>query len=290
LNKLMSFRTKLIFLIVFSLSFTTFAVGQGVVSTEGPQLLNQLNEDFMKAAEKSGAPQTNQVSRKPRNRGGWVVTAYVGRAHTASSALNISQPALGTNLTFEEISFQSKSFDPPLYYGFRGGYFIPRLPSLGIEAEFIHLKVFSNPQQRVRVSGLRHGASINRELLLGEIVQQYSISHGVNLLLFSVASRHGVKRNADAPDGRLILSGRIGIGPTLPHTESSVEGQRQEQYEMGRLGWQVAGGAEFKLWGRLYALGEYKFTRTRQRGKVFSGAAESLLRTHHGVFGLSYHF
>lgn len=219
-----------------------------------------------------------------------MAAAYVGGAHTAASSLTVSQPALSSNLTFEDVRFRSRSFDPPLYYGFRGGYFIRRMPSLGVEAEFIHLKVFSDPQQRVRVTGRRRGAALEGELPLGEIVQQYSISHGVNLLLFNVAARRGMGRHAEAPAGRLILTGRLGGGPTLPHTESSVEGQRQEQYEVGRLGWQAAGGAEFNLWRGLYLLGEYKFTRTRQRGKVSSGTAESLLRTHHGVFGLNYHF
>ena len=252
---------KRIFLIVFILSFTT-----------------------------CGLAQTDQNSGTPDDYGGWVVATYFGGARTAPSSLTVSQPALGNDLTFEDVRFRSRSFDPPLYYGFRGGYFIHRVPSLGVEAEFIHLKVFTNPQQRVRVSGLRRGAALQGELPLGEIVQQYSISHGVNLLLFNAAARHGMRRNAEAPGGRLIITGRFGAGPTLPHTESSVEGQRQEQYEVGRLGLQAAGGAEFNLWRGLYILGEYKFTRTRQRGKVSSGTAESLLRTHHGVFGLSYHF
>lgn len=237
-----------------------------------------------------GFAQTDQNSETPDAPGGWVVAAYVGGAHTSPSSLTISQPALGNSLAFEDVRFQSRSFDPPLYYGFRGGYFLRRVPSLGVEAEFIHLKVFSNPQQRVRVSGLRRGVALQGELALGEIVQQYSISHGVNLLLFNVAARRGLKRSAAAPGGRFILTGRVGAGPTLPHTESSIEGLRQEQYEVGRLGWQAAGGAEFKLWRGMHLLGEYKFTRTRQRGKVSSGTAESLLRTHHGVFGLSYHF
>lgn len=51
-----------------------------------------------------------------------------------------------------------------------------------------------------------------------------------------------------------------------------------------------SGGAEFNLWRGLHLLGEYNFMRTKQRGKVASGAPESLLRTHHGVLGLSYHF
>jgi hypothetical protein len=245
---------------------------------------------FILSSATCGLAQTDQNSGTPDDSGGWVVAAYVGGARTAASSLTVSQPALGNNLTFEDVRLRSRSFDPPLYYGFRGGYFIHRVPSLGVEAEFIHLKVFSNPQQRVRVTGLRRGAALQGELPLGEIVQQYSISHGVNLLLLNVAARRGMGHNAGAPGGRLILTGRVGAGPTLPHTESSVEERRQEQYEVGRLVWQVAGGAEFSLWRGLYLLGEYKFTRTRQRGKVSSGTAESLLRTHHGVFGLSYHF
>jgi hypothetical protein len=223
-----------------------------------------------------------QTSAADGEAGGWVVAAYLGGARTGDSPLSVSQPALGNDLTFEGVRLRSRSFDPPLYYGFRGGYFPRRAPSLGVEAEFIHLKVYSDPRQRVRVSGLRGGAALAGELPLGEIVQQYSISHGVNLLLFNAAARRRL--------GRLILNGRVGAGPTLPHTESSVEARRQEQYEVGRLAWQAAAGAEFNLWRRLYLLGEYKFTRTRQRGKVSSGTAESLLRTHHGVFGLSYHF
>jgi len=218
------------------------------------------------------------------------MAAYVGSAHTLASPVTISQPALVSSLTFERVRLESRSFNRPLYYGGRGGYFMPSRPSLGIEAEFIHLKVFSNPLQQVHVTGVHKGTPIDNELPLGEIVQRYSISHGVNLLLFNVAVRRGVGRITDGPNGRLVLTGRVGAGPTLPHTESIVDGRQQEQYEVGRMAWQVAGGAELDLWKGLYILGEYKFTRTRQHGEISSGTAESLLRTHHVVFGLSYHF
>jgi opacity protein-like surface antigen len=222
--------------------------------------------------------------------GGWVVAAYLGGARTRPTSLGISQPALGTSLTFEGVRLEGRSFDPPLYYGFRGGYFFRRRPSVGAEAEFIHLKVFSDPAQRVAASGQLRGQPLNGEVPLGSVVRQYSISHGANLLLFNLAGRYRAGRGEAAPDGRLILTGRAGLGPTIPHTESNIEGQTQEQYELGRLAWQLAGGAEVRLWRGLYALGEYKFTRTRQRGAVAGGEARALLRTHHGVFGLSYHF
>ena len=219
--------------------------------------------------------------------GGWVVAAYLGGAHTRGSDLTIMQPALGNNLLFENVRFSSRSFRPPLYYGIRGGYFLDRTPFLGFEAEFVHLKVFADPQQRVRVTGVRRNIGVSGELPLGEIVQQYSVSHGVNLLLFNIATRHRIQRPAD---GRLMLTARAGLGPTLPHTESRIEGQGQEQYEIGQLVWQASGGAELRVWRGWCLLGEYKFTRTKQRGKVSMGAAESLLRTHHGVFGLGYYF
>jgi opacity protein-like surface antigen len=282
-------RTKLVPLIVSVVILSASAFAQDPAPNSA-RLSARGGVGGGEAAGKSPAAQGNQTSAARQGRGGWVITAYVGGARTADSALRISQPALGNELTFERVRFRSGSFDPPLYYGFRAGYFLPRASFLGVESEFIHLKVFSNPEQRVRVTGLRRGIPIGREQPLGEIVQQYSISHGVNLLLFNVAARRGLRRDADSPRGRLILTGRAGVGPTLPHTESSVEGRPQEQYELGRLAWQAAGGAEFRLWRGVYALGEYKFTRTRQRGEIFSGRAESLLRTHHGVFGLSYHF
>lgn len=220
-------------------------------------------------------------------KGGWVVGAYLGGARTRASDLTILQPSVGNDLTFRDVRFDSRSFTPPLYYGLRGGYFLKRSPFLGFEAEFIHLKVFAEPQQRVRVSGVRDDVPIDTELPLGEIVQQYSISHGVNLLLFNVVARHHVKGVANE---RLFLTARGGLGPTLPHTESRIEGQAQEQYEIGRLAWQASGGAEFRLWRQWHVFGEYKFSRTRQRGEISAGTAESLLRTHHGVFGLNYNF
>jgi hypothetical protein len=115
------------------------------------------------------------------------MAAYLGSAHTLASPVAISQPTLMTSLIFEGVRFEGRSFDPPLYYGGRGGYFMQSRPFLGIEAEFIHLKVFSNPAQQAHVTGVHKGTPVDSELPLGEIVQRYSISHGVNLVLFNIA-------------------------------------------------------------------------------------------------------
>ena len=162
------------------------------------------------------------VAQEPRaedsDGAGWVVAAYLGGASTRPTTLTISQPALGTRLDFDGVRLAGRSFDPPLYYGLRGGYFFRRMPSLGVEAEFIHLKVFSDPAQRVEAAGQLRGQTVGGEIPLGSVVRQYSISHGANLLLFNAVGRRRLGRGPDSPDGRLILAARAGLGPTIPHT------------------------------------------------------------------------
>lgn len=215
--------------------------------------------------------------------GEWVVAAYLGGARTQRSDLTISQPTLGTQLRFDGVRFRGQSFTGPLYYGVRGGRFFARAPALGVEVEFTHLKVFSDAQQTVPARGTHTGEPIDGPVRLGDIVQRYSISHGLNLLLLNVAARY-------RPADRLYLTGRFGVGPTIPHPESHIDTNVSEHYQWGRAAAQFAAGAEFRVGHGVYALGEYKFTRTHQRDRIFRGTAEALFYSHHGIFGLSYHF
>jgi opacity protein-like surface antigen len=219
----------------------------------------------------------------------WTLAFYLGGTRTVPSTLTISQPQRRNRMTFDPVHFSGKSFDGPVYYGARVRYQFGGIPWFGVETEFIHSKVYADTRQSVHVAGQRDGQPISRRVLLQEIVQQYSISHGVNLLLFNAAFQYPL-RSRQAPLNLFSFTGRVGIGPTVPHTESSIEGRRQEQYEWGRVAWQASGGIEIQIHRGLIALMEYKFTRTNQRGSVSLGVARSLLRTHHGVFGLGYRF
>jgi opacity protein-like surface antigen len=145
------------------------------------------------------------------------------------------------------------------------------------------LKVYADTAQRVQAVGRRGGQPISREITLNEVVQQYSISHGVNLLLLNGVLTYPLTR-------RLSVAGRAGVGPTIPHTESTIDNRHQEQYEWGRVAWQAAGGVEIRIYQGLFALMEYKFTRTNQQGNIHSGQAHSVLRSHHGIYGLGYRF
>jgi hypothetical protein len=123
---------------------------------------------------------------------------------------------------------------------------------------------------------------------LGDIVQRFSISHGLNMVLVNAVMRAPVRRASS--DGRVSWVGRIGAGPTVPHAESTIAGITEEHYELGGLAIQAAGGIEMKIARGAHIIGEYKFTTTSQRVGVAGGTASARFATHHVVFGAGYRF
>src|SRR5919108_6461247 len=162
------------------------------------------------------------VSTPAAARADWTLAAYIGTAWTRSTTLTLDRGALGQS-TFTAVPFDSHSFEGPLYYGYRGGWF--RRDSIaGIEGEAIHLKVFARP-----------GA-------LGPDVRRFSISHGLNLLFANAVLRQRV-----SPSRRVVATARLGAGFSVPHGESEIAGVEQQQYEVGSLALQAAGGVELRV-------------------------------------------
>ena len=211
---------------------------------------------------------------------GWRLAAYLGGAASHNSRLAIEQPPRASSLELRGVSWQGRSFEPPLYYGYRLGYFFG---PFGLEAEFIHQKIYARPDRVVEARGTLHGQPIEGRLPFNAVIEQFSISHGLNMLLANVAWERRLTE-------RTLLQLRFGAGPTIPHPESSIRGESRQGYELGRPAIQGAAALEFRLWRGLHALGEYKFTRTRQGVSVVAGRAETLVRSHHGVFGIGLRF
>ena len=213
----------------------------------------------------------------------WRFDFCPGKASTRKSDLHIVQPSFGNDLTFSDITYSDRSFESPLYYVVRLGRSIPSLTFLRFEAEFIHAKVYSDGHQRVRVKGAWHGQSVDRQMALGEIVQAFSLSHGLNFIFLNVAGQYDPFKDSR----NLVVVGRVGFGPMLLHTESTVEGRRKEHFEWDGPSCQVSAGLEFRVSGRLRGMIEYKFTRAWLRSLDLAvGHARTTLDTHHFVFGL----
>jgi hypothetical protein len=218
----------------------------------------------------------------------WVAGGYLGEAHTLNSGLAIRQPALGTDIHFHDISYRGESFQTPLYYGVRSGYFFR--PKWGVEAEFTHLKVLANVNQTATVAGILNSTPIDAREPVNVIVQRFSISHGVNLLLANAVFRQELSHSNNERTARAYVNLRLGAGATIPHAESTIQGRADEHYQVGSPALQFAGNIELRICKRWYWVGEYKFTRTREQVDVSSGTAKSLLQTHHVITGPSVHF
>ena len=216
----------------------------------------------------------------------WSVAGFLGAAHTQESSIRLIQPPDSTDVKVSPIVYRAASFEPPIYYGYRIGCF-PGWRWVGVEGEFIHLKVIADTSRPALFAGTLKGAAVSETQPIAAAMERFSITHGVNLVLVNAVVRHRVGRD-DAPP-RWFMTGRVGMGASVPHVESTIAGASLEHYERGAFSVQGAAGVELRLARRVYLAGEYKLTRTVQDVSVVNGSVNTPLTTHHFVTGIVAH-
>ena len=213
-----------------------------------------------------------------------LVSAYGGAMHTRPADVKLEQPALDTALTFPEVPFRSESLDTPIYYGYRIAARIPGTRWLFVEGELIHAKLFARAEEAPPGTGRHLGGNVSA-MPFTSVFDRFGVSHGMNFVLVNACVR---KPFAD--DGRWLVTGRLGVGPMIPHPEIRIRGEGQEGYQLGGLGAQVAGGLERELFRPLSILAEYKFTLSRFDVSVPNGTVRFAARSHHLAVGLGLKF
>jgi len=217
----------------------------------------------------------------------WV---YTGRSFTDDSPLTLRQPAKGTHLTLEGVAYDDQSFTSPYYYGLRWVSFFPRRPAVGWAIDFFHYKIYSDPEQRVRVQGVQHGAPVDTVQRIGATVQRFNISHWVNYLALNVLGRARLDRDSHFPAGRMQPYVGTGVAVLILHPDSTVEGEPLEKYEIRGPGFQIFTGVNFWVsehWGFFV---EHRWTYADVSVSLKSGKADTRISTRHLVFGSSYRF
>jgi hypothetical protein len=79
---------------------------------------------------------------------------------------------------------------------------------------------------------------------------------------------------------------RAGAGPTLPHAETTVNGQAREQYEYGGLGLHAAAGVDVRLHSRVSGAVEYKVTAAKPTITIAHGTGQTTAVSHHLSVGV----
>ena len=218
----------------------------------------------------------------------WTVGAFAGGCRTGNTSLTLVQPAADTSVTFDPVRYRSASFEMPIYYGYRIGAF-PGPRWLGVEGELIHMKVIADTARVSRAAGTVRGQAVAGPRAIDSVLERFSITHGVNLLLANAVIRRASADASPSRAPRWMLAGRIGAGASIPHPESTSGGVSLERYEWGAFSMQGAAAAEMRIAGPLYVSGEYKLTRTVQDVTIAGGSARTPLVTHHLAAGLTLH-
>lgn len=217
----------------------------------------------------------------------WTLAAYLGWAAPLKTDVGINGPAMGTNVHFDQLRFQTRSFHTPLYYGIRAGRMFGR--RFGGEVELTHLKIYADVDSPVAAHGTVRGATVGGSVTPRSVVQQLDVSHGLNLVLGNFVTRFPIHGHRTKP-ARTVVATRVGIGATLSHVEASVLGMTTQSYQIAGVALQAAGGLEFRIRRGWHAIGEYKYTYARQHLSVGPAQVELSPITDHVVAGFAYHF
>ncbi len=216
------------------------------------------------------------------------VSLYSGMARTRDSDLRVRRP--GTDAVFGGVSWRDESFTPPLYYGVKVGGYLRSRPRWGLELDFTHYKVYARTERTVPVTGTWDGAPVDGSARLGERVQAFSISNGVNTLALNVLYRWPGRPTSRFPFGH--LQPYVGGGPAyyILHPENTIGGERNdEKYESSCVGWQLLGGAHYGLRARTSLFVEAKYSSGSAKvNTAMGGRAETELRTWQGMVGIQY--
>jgi len=214
-----------------------------------------------------------------------------GTASTASSDLRIRQPQNGTDILFRGIDWSTRAFSGSMYYGYRIEHYFKNRPNLGFDIDFTHNKAYSNPDQIVATSGTFGGQPVSGDTRLGDRVQEYRITNGINTIGLDVLYRFPGRAAPGYPNGR--LQPYVGGGPAYfivygVNTVNGAEGGRK--YENSDFGFQLKAGARYFLSPKISFFAELKYTDGVGKPSVAGGDSETNLRSTHTLIGLGYTF
>lgn len=159
------------------------------------------------------------------------IAGYTGDAITPDKDLRLRSPG-GTDLTFHNAKFESKSFELPPYWGIRGTYFLPKNPRWGFAIDYTHAKLYMDEDQIVNVSGTRNGVPVNGSQPIRNDIDGFELTNGLNYLTANVVHRWFPRCQRDCSFvGRLQPYVGLGAGIAIPHVETTINGTRVHEYQ-----------------------------------------------------------
>jgi lipid A oxidase len=216
---------------------------------------------------------------------------FAGKSFTDDGDLTLKQG--NTHLDFKNVSWDDHSFDTPIYYGMRVGYWFDSHPNWGFSVDFNHMKNYLDYAATVPVSGVRGGVAVNGREPISNTIEDFNMSHGLNTLTFNAQYRWfpaGVRD--DSLLGRIQLYAGLGAGFSIPHVEAKVNGIETYEYQWG-AGPVINGllGFNVDIYRFVSGFVEYKLTYADVEAELKGGGSINTETVNHQIiFGLAGHF
>ncbi len=209
----------------------------------------------------------------------WSFGTFTGTNRTVPSSIAIDRPDIQMALTFEDVRYDAKPLTSPPYYGARVTRFFGGGRGLGVEVEFLHIKVYARTHEDVRVHGTMSGIPIDQRLPMNIFVERYNQTHGLNFLFANLVWR----QRLGGAGARTALVLRGGAGPVRPGRDIVMPGLNVQGYQFAGIGAQAALGLEVRLTRWLSAMTEYKFTHTRTELDLTAGGRGRMTAATHNL-------
>jgi lipid A oxidase len=182
------------------------------------------------------------------------LAAYLGNTWTADSGVTIA------GRTFQGVSWATRSFRAPPYYGLRAARFFAA-SGWGISIDFFHDKAYAADGS------------------LAPTLRRLSFSHGLNHLTIDVDRRFRV--------GPLRPYLGLGAGTLVPHVEAQSDSASIDEYQWFRgVSLKAQAGVQGLVAGPLGLFAEYRFTFAHLGVSTPAGDLSTSLSTHHVIAGV----
>ncbi|WP_345082106.1 hypothetical protein [Nemorincola caseinilytica] len=177
-------------------------------------------------------------------------------------------------------------------YNIRLGYFFDYNQNYAFELCFDPVKYHVSEGQIVNMTGTRENKDIDTSFAFSPANGYFYNIDGANFLSVNLVRRiqiYQIKSHNVRIDGLA----KVGIGPCMPHTYSSIAGKEIERPSFQWGGWNAGGEAALRLtlMRHIFLEASYKYSYASYKDiAVYNGTAAQKLVTSQMVFSLGYWF
>ncbi len=201
------------------------------------------------------------------------------------SNIHLEQGELGNSYTMLKVKGDSKTGAAisPLMLNYRLGFYFGEFQTVGMEISYDPFNYAIKDNQVVTEKGTVNGKlNVTKPVLFSKGAGSYYYFSGVNFINVNFVRRYHVFNN-NTKSLQLDIVGKVGVGPAMPHFQSSLPVNPVDGPQFAQGGWNT--GAEIGLKATVYRFvyleitGKYDYANFNNL-KIYNGTANQELHTY----------